>query len=48
MPSDSMLPRFEGEDGKRRLVDALQKQPIVGGDGAIAERTDRGRSAGSS
>jgi len=36
MPSDSMLPRFEGDDGKRRLVDALRQQTIVSGDSAIA------------
>jgi CRP-like cAMP-binding protein len=40
MTSDSMLPRFEGEEGKRRLVDALQKQSIVGGDSAIAAEID--------
>ena len=26
MPSDSLLPRFEGDDGKWRLVDALRQQ----------------------
>jgi CRP/FNR family transcriptional regulator, cyclic AMP receptor protein len=36
MAFDSMLPRFEGGDGKRRLVDLLQKQAIVGGDRTIA------------
>ena len=36
MASDSMLPRFEGEEGRRRLIDLLQKQKIVGGDSALA------------
>ena len=36
MASDSMLPRFEGEEGRRRLIDLLQKQTIVGGDSALA------------
>jgi predicted nucleotide-binding protein len=32
-----MLPRFEGEEGRRRLIDLLQKQKIVGGgDSALA------------
>jgi CRP/FNR family cyclic AMP-dependent transcriptional regulator len=35
MPSESMLPRFEGVDGKLRLVSALQRQMIVSGDEAI-------------
>ena len=36
MKSDSMLPRFEGDDGRQRLIDLLQKQKIVGGDSALA------------
>ena len=36
MESDSMLPRFDGEEGRHRLIGLLQKQTIVGGDGALA------------
>jgi CRP-like cAMP-binding protein len=32
----SMLPRFEGQDGKLRLADALKRQPVVAGDPALA------------
>ena len=32
-----MLQRFRGPDGRARLVEALEIQPIVNGDAAIAE-----------
>ena len=36
MATDSMLARFEGEEGRRRLIGQLRKQSIVGGDSAAA------------
>jgi CRP/FNR family cyclic AMP-dependent transcriptional regulator len=36
MKADSMLSRFQGDDGRRRLADLLRAQGIVGGDAAIA------------
>jgi len=36
MAADSMLVRFQGDQGKRRLIELLQAQVIVGGDPAIA------------
>lgn len=32
----SMLPRFEGDDGKDRLVDVLKRQALVGGNDLLA------------
>jgi CRP-like cAMP-binding protein len=36
MKTDSMLTRFQGEDGRRRLVDLLKAQAVVGGDATLA------------
>ena len=36
MKTDSMLSRFQGEDGRRRLVDLLKAQAVVGGDATLA------------
>lgn len=36
MTTESMLKRFEGEDGRRRLIELLRAQIVVGGDAAIA------------
>jgi CRP/FNR family cyclic AMP-dependent transcriptional regulator len=36
MKADSMLTRFQGDDGRRRLVDLLKAQVVVGGDAVIA------------
>jgi CRP/FNR family transcriptional regulator, cyclic AMP receptor protein len=36
MKADSMLTRFHGDDGRRRLVDLLKAQIVVGGDAVIA------------
>ena len=36
MVADSMLPRFEGTEGKRRLEAALRQQVLAAGDAAIA------------
>jgi CRP/FNR family transcriptional regulator, cyclic AMP receptor protein len=36
MAMDSILARFEGDDGHRRLVDQLRKQLITGGDSTLA------------
>ncbi len=33
----SMLPRFEGADGKQRLADVLRQQTLIGGDTALAQ-----------
>jgi CRP/FNR family cyclic AMP-dependent transcriptional regulator len=37
MKADSMLARFQGEDGRRRLVDLLRAQAVVGGDATLAD-----------
>jgi predicted nucleotide-binding protein len=34
--ADSMLSRFQGDDGRRRLLELLQAQAVVGGDASIA------------
>jgi predicted nucleotide-binding protein len=36
MKADSMLARFEGDEGRRRLVHLLQAQAVVGGDATVA------------
>lgn len=36
--ADSMLTRFQGDDGRRRLVDLLLAQAVVGGDATIARK----------
>jgi predicted nucleotide-binding protein len=36
MKTDSMLTRFQGEDGRRRLVDLLKAQAVVSGDATLA------------
>src|ERR1019366_4684035 len=36
MKTDSMLTRFQGEDGRQRLVDPLKAQAVVGGDATLA------------
>src|SRR5271165_7559317 len=33
---DSIIARFEGDEGRRRLVDQLRKQMITGGDSTVA------------
>jgi CRP/FNR family transcriptional regulator, cyclic AMP receptor protein len=35
-PPESMLPRFQGDQGRRRVIELLQTQLIIGGDTAIA------------
>jgi CRP/FNR family cyclic AMP-dependent transcriptional regulator len=36
MKVDSMLPRFEGDEGRRRLIDLLQGQAAIRGDATVA------------
>lgn len=36
MPAESMLVRFHGDEGRRRLIESLQEQPFVGGDAMVA------------
>jgi CRP/FNR family cyclic AMP-dependent transcriptional regulator len=36
MKADSMLTRFQGDDGRRRLIDMLRAQAVTAGDAAVA------------
>lgn len=41
MKTESMLARFQGDQGKRRLIDLLKAQPIVSGDANLASEIAR-------